>query len=107
MNIGLSQCMIVEMGDYAWSEHIVTVFLACQITIKNVQVQLTVKGNTTPDSYTLSPKAVVPKMWLSSKEVFRCRQILARPSVGRNKKRFSSDQWTRLHVRIVHPHMIM
>jgi hypothetical protein len=22
--------MIVEMGDYAWSEHIVTVFLACQ-----------------------------------------------------------------------------
>jgi hypothetical protein len=28
--------MIVEMGDYAWSEHIVMVFLACQITIKNV-----------------------------------------------------------------------
>jgi hypothetical protein len=48
--------MIVEMGDYAWSEHIVTVFLACQITIKNVQVQLTVKGKTTPDSYTLTPK---------------------------------------------------
>jgi hypothetical protein len=34
--------MIVEMEDYAWSEHIVTVFLACQITIRNVQVQLTV-----------------------------------------------------------------
>jgi hypothetical protein len=50
MNIGLvSQRMIVEMGDYAWSEHIVTVFLACQITIKNVQVQLTVKGKTIPD----------------------------------------------------------
>ena len=31
----VSQRMIVEMGDYAWSEHIVTVFLACQITIKN------------------------------------------------------------------------
>jgi hypothetical protein len=31
--------MIVEMGDYAWSEHIVTVYLAFQITIKNVQVQ--------------------------------------------------------------------
>jgi hypothetical protein len=29
----VSQRMIVEMGDYAWSEHIVTVFLACQITI--------------------------------------------------------------------------
>jgi hypothetical protein len=49
--------MIVEMGDYAWSEHIVTVFLACQITIKNVQVQLTVKGKTTPDSYTPTPKS--------------------------------------------------
>jgi hypothetical protein len=54
----VSQRMIVDMGDYAWSEHIVTVFLACQITIKNVQVQLTVKGKTTP-------KAVVPKIWLS------------------------------------------
>jgi hypothetical protein len=32
----ISQRMIVEMGDYAWSEHIVMVFLACQITIKNV-----------------------------------------------------------------------
>ena len=41
----VSQRMIVEMGDYAWSEHIVTVFLACQITIKNVQVQLTRKNN--------------------------------------------------------------
>jgi hypothetical protein len=38
-------------------EHIVTVFLACQITIKNVQVQLTVKGKTTPDSYTPTPKS--------------------------------------------------
>jgi hypothetical protein len=27
--------------DYAWSEHIITVFLAYQITIKNVQAQLT------------------------------------------------------------------
>ena len=56
---------IFEMGDYAWSEHIVTVFLACQITIKNVQVQLTGKGKTTPDSYTPPQKTVVPKMWLS------------------------------------------
>ena len=48
--------MIFEMGDYAWNEHIVTVFLACQITIKNVQVQLAVKGKTTPDSYTHIPK---------------------------------------------------
>jgi hypothetical protein len=40
----------------AWSEHIVTVFLACQMTINNVQVQLTAKGKTTPDSYTPTPK---------------------------------------------------
>jgi hypothetical protein len=53
----VSQRMIVEMGDYAWSEHIVMVILACQITIKNVQVQLTVKGKTTPDSYTPTPKS--------------------------------------------------
>ena len=32
----VSQRMIVEIGDYAWTKHIVTVFLACQITIKNV-----------------------------------------------------------------------
>jgi hypothetical protein len=30
--------------------------------------------------------------------VFRWLQTLARPSVGRNKKRLSSDQGTRLHV---------
>jgi hypothetical protein len=48
----ISQRMIVEMGDYAWSERIVTVSLACQIIIKNVQVQPTIKGKTTPDSYT-------------------------------------------------------
>ena len=59
----VSQRIIVEMGDYAWNEHIVTVFLACQITIKNVQVQLTVKGKTTVTHP--PPKAVVPKMWLS------------------------------------------
>ena len=53
----VSQRMIVEMGDYAWSKHIVMVFLACQITIKNVRVQLTVKGKTTPDSYTPYPKS--------------------------------------------------
>jgi hypothetical protein len=36
----VSQRMIFEMADYAWSEHIITVFLACQITIKNVQSNL-------------------------------------------------------------------
>jgi hypothetical protein len=47
----------INQRDYAWSEHIVTVYLACQIIIKNVQVQLTVKGKTTPDSYTPTPKS--------------------------------------------------
>ena len=77
----VSQRMIVEMGDYAWSEHIVTVFLACQITIRNVQVQLTVKGKTTPHSYTPTPKSSC-----AQNDVFRCRQIRARPSVGCSKK---------------------
>jgi hypothetical protein len=27
-------------NNYAWSEHIVTVFLTCQIAIKNVQVNV-------------------------------------------------------------------
>jgi hypothetical protein len=52
----IGQRMIVEMGDYVWSEHIVTVFLACRITIKNVQVQLLVKGKITPESYTPHPQ---------------------------------------------------
>jgi hypothetical protein len=45
----------------------------------------------------------VPKMWLSWNEVFHWCQTLARPSVGRSKKQLLWDQWTRLHVRIVHP----
>jgi hypothetical protein len=95
--------MTVEMGDYAWSEHIVTVFLACQITIKKVQSNLQSKEKQPQTVTPPPPKAGVPNMWLSWNEVFRWRQTLARPSVGRNKKRLSSNQWTRLHVRIVHP----
>ena len=53
MNIGLSANAWLSK----WGEHIVTVFLACQITIKNVQVQIIVKGKTTPDSYTPIPKS--------------------------------------------------
>ena len=92
-----------QMGDYAWSEHIVMVFLACQITIKNVQVQLTVKGKTTPESYTPTPKSSCAQNVVVLKWSVSLAQNLARPSVGRNKKRLSTDQWTRLHVRIVHP----
>jgi hypothetical protein len=95
----VSQRMIVEMGDYAWSEHIVTVFLASRTYKSNLQSKEKQPQTVTPPP----PKAVVPKMWLSWNEVFRWRQTLARPSLGRSKKRLSSDQWTRLHVRIVHP----
>jgi hypothetical protein len=60
-----------RVGDYAWSEHIVTIFLARQITIKNVQVQLTVNGKTTSDSYTPTPTSscaqnVVDLKWSAS-----------------------------------------
>ena len=59
----VNQRMIVEMGAYAWSEHIVTVYLACQITSKNLQVQLTVKGKTTPDpKKQLCPQCGWPEM---------------------------------------------
>jgi hypothetical protein len=57
----VNQRMIVEMGDYAWSEHIVTVFLACQIIIKNLQSKEKQPQTVTPPP----PKAVVSKMWLS------------------------------------------
>ena len=57
----VSQRMIVKIWDYAWSEHIVTVFLACQITIKNVQVQLTVKGKTTRQLHSDTQKQLCPK----------------------------------------------
>ena len=64
----VSQRMIVEMGDYAWSEHIVTVFLACQITIKKVQVQLNSQRKNNPRQLhphpqkQLCPKCGCPEM---------------------------------------------
>jgi hypothetical protein len=57
----VSQRMIVEMGDYAWSEHIVTVFLACQITIKNVQVQLSQRKNNPRQLHPHPQKQLCPK----------------------------------------------
>jgi hypothetical protein len=47
-----------SVADHFRVNHsIIVLFLACQISIKNVQVQLTVKGKTTPDSYTSIPKS--------------------------------------------------
>jgi hypothetical protein len=58
----VSQRMIVEMGDLPVElAHCHGIFGLSDYH----QVQLTVKGKTTPDSYTPPPKAVVSKMWLS------------------------------------------
>ena len=57
----VSQRMIVEMGDYVWSEHIVTVLLACQITIKNVQVQLSQRKNNPRHLHPHPQKQLCPK----------------------------------------------
>jgi hypothetical protein len=99
----VSQRMIVEMGDYTWSDHIVTVFWPVRLPSRTYKSNLQSKEKQTQTVTHPPPKVVVPKMWLSWNEVFRWRQTLARPSVGRNKKRHSSDQCTRLHVHIVHP----
>ena len=56
MNIGLSANAWLSKWGTTRGASTLTVFLDCQITIKNVQVQLTVKGKTTPDSYTPTPK---------------------------------------------------
>ena len=91
-------------GGYAWSEHIVTVFLACQITIKsNLQSKEKQPQTVTPPP----PKTVVPKMWLSWNEVFRCRQTFVRPSVGRSKKRLSSTPNDHVTSQIEHGDDVM
>jgi hypothetical protein len=99
----VSERMIVEMGDYAWSENIVTYFWPVRLPSRTYQSNVQSKEKQHQTVTPPPPKAVVPNMWLSWHEVFRWRQTLSRPSVGRSKKRISSDQWTRLHVRIVHP----
>ena len=97
----VSQRMIVEMGDYAWSEHIVTVFLTYQITIKNVQVQLSQRKNN-PRQLHPTPKSSCAQNVVVLKWNVSLAPNLARPLVGHSKKRLSPDQWTSLHVRIVH-----
>ena len=86
----VSQRMIVEMGDYAWSEHIVTVFLACQITIKNVQgPTYSQRKNNPRQLYTPPPpKSSCAQNVVVWNEVFLWSQTLAWPSVGRNKNDF-------------------
>jgi hypothetical protein len=104
MNIGLSTNAWLSKwgttrGASTLSRYFWTVRLPSRTYKSNLQSKEKQPQTVTPPP----PKEVVPKMWLSWNEVFRWCQTLARPSVGRNKKRLSSDQWTRLHVRIVHP----
>jgi hypothetical protein len=94
--------MIVEMGDYPWSEHIVTVFLACQITIKNVQVQLTVKGKTTPDSYNPTPfeghistRNLIRRL---QHQGMRARRTIKRPQLALRYRHARFD-WSHDHLR--------
>jgi transposase len=84
-------------GNLAFGGHINTRTVIIRLHHQGMRARRPIKR---PQS---TPKAVVPTMWLSWNEVSRWRQTLARPSVGRNKKRLSSDQWIRLHVRIVYP----
>jgi hypothetical protein len=115
--------MIVEMGDYAWSEHIVTVFLACQITIKNVPRVWRQRNTSFQDNHILGTTAFggggVTVWGCFSLDCKLDLHVLDGNLTGQkyrdnvlapcviphfdNKKRPSSDQWTPLHVRIVHP----
>ena len=104
--------MSIGLSDNAWlskwgtksrastlSRYFWPVRLPARTYTSNIQSKEKQPQTDTPPT----PKAVMPKMWLSWSEVFRWRQTLARPSEGLNQTRLSSDQWTRLHVRIVHP----
>ena len=104
MNIGLSANAWLSKwgttrGASTLSRYLWPVKLPSRTYKSNLQSKEKQPQTVTPPR----PKAVVLKMWFSWNEVFRWRQTLARPSVGRNKKRLSSDQWTGLHVRIVLP----
>jgi hypothetical protein len=90
----VNQRMIVEMER---------THCHCIFGLPDYQQELTSSTYSQRENNPRPQKAVVPTMWLTWNEVFCWRQTLARPSVGRNKKPLSSDQWTRFHVRIVHP----
>jgi hypothetical protein len=66
------------LSRYFWPVRLPSRTYKCNLQSKEKQ----------PQTVTPPPlKAVVPTMWVSWNEFFRWRQPLARPSVGRNKKR--------------------
>ena len=104
MNIGLSaNAWLSKWGTTRGASTLSRYFWPVRLPSRTYKSNLQSKEKQPQTDTPPLPKAVVPNMWLSWNEVFRWCQTLARPSVGRNKKRLSSDQWTRLHVRIVHP----
>ena len=104
MNIGLSvNAWLSKWGTMRGASTLSRYFWPVRLPSRTYKSNLQSKEKQPQTVTPPPPKAVVPKMWLSWNEVFLWCQTLARPSVGRNKKRLSSDQWTRLHVRIVHP----
>jgi hypothetical protein len=104
MNIGLSvNAWLSKWGTTREASTLSRYFWPVRLPSRTYKSNLQLKEKQPQTVTPPLPKTVVPKMWLSWYEVFRWRQTLARPSVGRSKKRLSSDQWTRLHVRIVHP----
>jgi hypothetical protein len=108
MNIGLSaKAWLSKWGTARGASTLSRYLWPVRLPSRTYKSNLQSKGKQPQTVKPQPPKAVVPKMWLSWNEVFRWRQTLARPSVGRNNKRLSSDRWTRLHVRIIHPQMIM
>jgi hypothetical protein len=66
----VSQRMIVEMGDYVWSEHIVRVSLACQITIKSWK------------SFLLRPTDGRARVWRQWNTSFQDNHILSTTAFG-------------------------
>ena len=53
----VNQRMIVEMGDYAWSKHIVTVFFGLPDYHQERTSSTYSQRKTAPDSYTSTPKS--------------------------------------------------
>jgi hypothetical protein len=104
MNIGLSaNAWLSKWGTTCGASTLSRYFWPVRLPSRTCKSNLQSKEKTTPDSYTPTPKSscaqnVVVLKWNVSLAPNPCM------TVGRaQRKRLSSDQWTRLHVRIIHP----
>jgi hypothetical protein len=89
MNIGLSaNAWLSKWGTTRGANTLSRYFWTVRLPSRTYNSNLQSKEKQ-PQTVTPTPqKAVVPNMWLSWNEVFRWRQVFARPSVGRNKNDF-------------------